>query len=235
MKRYLNLRSVGIAVSLALIICASLFLRIENVLCRTTTDTACPDEQELSQLQSASLFFVDFTQQETVVTYAAKHNMTIKDYDLHLPNTIILYFEENSHAYSLELETGEIFTVTQAGTTKILRDTELRTDAHIQLRESESFLQDNSLTLPAPLHAFLLEFSKATDATQLSESQLTPHEDFIEIHTNGSIRAFLPYEQPKQKVAQLEQILVSQSLTTLNEPVREIDLRFDLPVLRTQQ
>lgn len=235
MKRSLNSWSIGIAVSLVLIICASLFLRVENIACRTTTEAACPDEHELSQLKSASLFFIDFTQQETVIAYAAKHNMTIKEYDLRLPNTITLYFEENPLAYSIELETGELFAVALSGATKVLRNSELNTDAHIQLRESEPLLQDNSLTLPAPLHAFLLEFSKTTNSPQLSETQIIPHEDFVEISTKGSIRAFLPYEQPKQKVAQLEQILVSQSLTTLNEPVREIDLRFDLPVLRTQQ
>ncbi len=235
MKQYFTSRSISAVVCIAVLLFGYIFIRVENIICKTTDEAVCPEEQELLQLRSASLFFTDFAKQQAVLEYAAKHNMSIKNYELHLPNTITLFFEENPLAYSIELETGTAFAVTQLGSTKILANSSTAADTPIRLQANETLLPHNSSQIPKKLHIFFLEFSKTMTPAELSNRILTLHPDFVEIISADAIRAYLPYEHPEQKVAQLKQILQSQSLTTLNKPIREIDLRFDLPVLRTQQ
>ncbi|MDA1079328.1 MAG: hypothetical protein O2840_01400 [bacterium] len=235
MKRSFHPELIGAILVISLATFLTFFLRVQTITCVTTSNDFCPNEKDLEEVKNERLFFSDFMANEVILAYAAKHDLRFSTYQLRLPNTLQLSFEENPMAYQVESDTQERFAVSQIGTAKPLHDLEPDTNKLVIVQIPETYLQANTLVLPENLHLFLLELTTAEYARLNKMLVVVPKSDFIELQIDSGMRAFLPYEQPKQKLKQLQQIVLSESLTELTEPVREIDLRFDLPVLRTQQ
>ncbi|NCN82925.1 MAG: hypothetical protein GW947_03060 [Candidatus Pacebacteria bacterium] len=224
MKRYLTGWSGSWVVFLVLIACSYLFLRIQTIVCHTTAASTCPDEQLLAKLKTTSLFFTDFTQHPIIVAYAAEHNLELERYELRLPQTLVLYFQNKPLAYTIQLDSGELYGVSESGTSELLTASATNSDV----------LLKGAFNLSPELHTFLQAFV-ARDKTPLLTTTLIAKPDFVELKSTDGVRIFLPYTNSKMKIEQLQQILQSPAVTELDEPLREIDLRFDLPLLRTQQ
>jgi len=168
-----------------------------------------------------------------IETYGQAHNLTLKKYKIYLPNIVELNFTKNPLVYSIQLNAAEVYVVSENGVVGILS---VPPDLPIiKVQTAVALFPNSDLILEPRLHIFFLSFIayQATN-TQLA-TDLTLQEDFAELRSVDGVHIFVPYENPEKKLWQLQQILQSQTLTNQNEPLREIDLRFDLPVLRTQQ
>lgn len=218
---------------LLLIIVAYRLLRIQHILCQVSTDAPCPNEHHLSELKNTPIFFSNLYKNSVIETYGQAHNLTLKKYKIYLPNIVELNFTKNPLVYSIQLNAAEVYVVSENGVVGILS---VPPDLPIiKVQTAVALFPNSDLILEPRLHIFFLSFIayQATN-TQLA-TDLTLQEDFAELRSVDGVHIFVPYENPEKKLWQLQQILQSQTLTNQNEPLREIDLRFDLPVLRTQQ
>jgi len=81
----------------------------------------------------------------------------------------------------------------------------------------------------------LLQYTDNLSVIALLPTSLTLYETFAQLESQDGVQILISYENTERKMRQLEQILQSQAVTALDKPLQEIDLRFDLPVLRTRQ
>jgi len=209
------------------------FLRIQNISCQTTTSETCSAVDQLSQLKNSWVFFTNISEHPVVTTYAQKNNLTLVSYKIYLPHTVLLIFAKNPRAYTLELHAGKIYSISKSGTAELL--SEFSESPTIRVTTALSLLSESGSILPQHLHTFLLQYTDNLSVIALLPTSLTLYETFAQLESQDGVQILISYENTERKMRQLEQILQSQAVTALDKPLQEIDLRFDLPVLRTRQ
>lgn len=215
---------------LALFKIQSLNCQVGNQPCPTALQT----ELE-TNLLGKSLFFTDFNR-------VLSKNSSFSEYTLvnstkTLSGQLGLYLTDEPTLYQLKLATGEVKLISTQGRIKFSSPTQNDHAPTIDISTATgptSLTSLESLQVPAEFHQ---------PASQLINS-LYKHEfpiQNIEWHSATEIKfliqevtVILDQTDPEADIAALKQILQSAEVANLEKPVWEIDMRFDLPVLRTR-
>lgn len=196
-----------------------------NIIHCKVSENNCSQElyQKLEILKGESLFFVNLDK-ELANNEISTETILLKNYQKQFPATISLEFTEEKVAYQQISEETIIF-ISEFG--NILPSNQNINDLpQVSWNSSKS---DES-------HEKIMKILKSVTGSNLRIEKVTRLSD-KEIHINikDNPKIIIDEEAIDSKVAILDTILNSREIKEFGEPIREIDLRFNLPVLRTTQ
>ncbi|NCN06425.1 MAG: hypothetical protein GW946_01100 [Candidatus Pacebacteria bacterium] len=227
LKKKLILVSIATILTFVLI---TRLLRIQHITCSIEKTEVCSTE-ELYKLRGTSIFFVNLYQNTSIAEYERAHNIALKSYHISLPQTLEVDFTRKPELYTVLLNDTDRYSISDSGTAKLLTGSNENTD--IQVITPTLFTEQNTTILPI-YHHFLVAYVKIIKQDKELPKRVLFETEFVELQLSSGGVAFLPYEHTQEKIKILQHILDSQALSTLPAPIKEVDLRFDLPVLRTQ-
>lgn len=210
---------------------------IRHVSCTFPSGAACPDDLQQHLVSSFSgqyLFFNTVTDQLAQDPFASDpyQPVAIRRY---LPNHLAFTFKPEPALYRFELPEADDSTqqllVTNNGT--VLRSSEVSTLPVVQWN-GEALMTDDEKSIITAVHSPLQRIVSTLVSRQIEFERIiwnSPDEIIIAL-PNGR-RALLDSTDPETSVLELEAIQDAPELDELEAPIREIDLRFRLPVLRT--
>lgn len=209
---------------------------ISHIECQYVADgndnLSCPGEvvSHLDQLKHRSLFFTDFT--------SSLADLQLEQYSLQvthktLPGTLTVAVEPAPPLYLLaSTQQPEVYTINTAGfaTTHV---------SDLPLPEIKLMAQGILLTetqLDQELHHQLQAIISGIAQLQL-EVQLVRYysPDYIEVQLPDFPPAIVDQASLSQALPKLAVLKNRLDLNSIDTGIKEIDLRFDLPVLRTQR
>jgi hypothetical protein len=231
MKKY-SLALSSIFIASGLLALTQNFFSVRQIECVFNTNSACPPElrASLETLRGTALFFTDTQNTSTFSIDATGH--TLEKIEKVLPSTLVLYFLPSEVLYQVRIdesyystntegflqvssENGAIPTVVFFNRDLLLSPTQLKPEVHQVLKLLVAEAQKNSISVST------IEWRSEQELVLLCDQTIAVSIDTTDI--------------PK-KMAQLEQILHSaelEEITQQNATSPTLDLRFNLPVLRT--
>ncbi len=218
------------------------FFRVRVIQCVTTTQQTCPDSfmQALTPFEGQSLFLI----QPMTITQSAELQSSgyqVVAYQKKLPNQLFLTVRSEKPLFTVQSGSenqtiSEYGRVIQAPSDQVLPliiidDGTATTDAV----PDQKSIQNGSLVEPyqTPVIQIISEFK---DHPSLKISTLiwkSPQE--IEIKLDNNIRVLVDTSSYGHAARKTTAILASEKVQSEVESIQEIDLRLDLPVLRTSQ
>lgn len=207
---------------------------VQKIQCSIDQQQACPDflQAELQKNIGKPIFLTNFSGQlQRIATVMPSFHRA--SYEQQLPDTVLVHFLTAQPQYAVKSQTGNsVFIVDDTGT---LIDQASQTNLPVLiLPESMSPLLELRAQLPSSLHqANQILFAglqqhglKVSAVTALSSTELT-------MLLPNQVLAHLSTEHLSQQLNKLAYILSSNNLTTIKAPIKEIDLRFRYPVIKT--
>jgi hypothetical protein len=193
---------------------------------------SCPPELSAytQNLVGQSMFGVDYAAVLSQFEYPLPLKLTKTE--KYLPNRAVLQFETQALAYKLK-SGDQVLTVSEVG--QVFSDPNLQAPLTIALTPAlETILVDQTHLKPE-LHSCLQELSSAFAKAKIPPGELSwLDKDTITLIMNGEQQTvFLDCEKPSQQLHNLTLILAAPEFQEKSETIKEIDLRFELPVLRT--
>ncbi len=207
-----------------LIFILGLLVRIDTIDCRILETNCSPEIYEkLESLKGKSLFLVNF---EKTLNENGFNSETIllQDYQKKFPGTVVLRFTEEKVSYQLEFEDSTLF-ISEFG--NILQNNQDVQDLPKVNWNSQ---------LSNEVHLEISKILKSLSETDLKIEKITrknSKEIIIIIRDHPPI--IIDDETIDKKLAILDTLLKSREIEEYEEPIKEIDLRYNLPVLRTTQ
>lgn len=194
---------------------------------------SCPEElvNQLQALQGTSLFWTRFEEQ---IDQMGLELYQLVDISKYLPNTLELRFVPTKTVYVIKSGTDDqSLRVTQSG--------RLALDVH-DTAVPEVRLHDTSINLTTgqqldqKLHAVLNNLASYLEIEQLPVKTIDYYQSgFIVVHLEADTVAIVDEQLNHGQIKKLKRILSELDRGAVTQPIREIDLRFNLPVLRTSQ
>lgn len=233
-------RSLLIGISLALLIFIGYeFKIILNIFTIRQIDCildkqSCPQnlQEQLEVLKGKSLFATDYA--NILHQSGLPLPVTLESVDKELPTTVSLEFVTQPLAYQLETSSGK-FSISQSGIP--FKETTVTVPITITLTPSLETILENPSLLKSNVHQPLLLLAQALQTEKMEISKVTwVDKDTITLIMDGEPQTvILDSHNPAAAVGKLKRIIASTEYRSVAQTVREIDLRFDLPVLRMQQ
>lgn len=210
-------------------------LRIKTVSCKLETKP-CPDtlNQKIQEFVGQSFFFAPI---QPVIEAWQLELYQLQTFSKTWPQKIELNFTSEPDFYRLQLETNH-YLITKTGLIK------QKLDANQPPKANE--LPIVILTQPA---AEVIKGQQVTpqfhQVFKLVLTQLEAHQleiqtlkligsDLIKLQLNSKLRAIVEPTHSQTQLAKLALIIQELDLAQIDLAIKEIDLRFELPVLRTQ-
>lgn len=209
---------------------------IESVNCHLETKGNCGNELAsfLDQaLLQQSLFFTDF---EAILTNEPFTSLpyTFISYQKSLPDNIQVTFAEESLQYFLQTADGQKFAVGTEGSVVNLAKNESNLP-EIQINKSAEDLL-SSKKLSPEIHGAIAALLNSLHKQNLSFQDIKWHStNEIEFFLTTGQKIILDAENPSQAIEKLKLILDSTEIEVIEKPIEAIDLRFEMPVLRTSE
>lgn len=209
------------------------FLPIRQVECalndqKLSIDT--PVCHQLQALKGSRLLLRDFGQDPRVTPLLyveqTKEIFPIQKTEQSLAGTVVFFLSDQPPLYRIQ-ENGQVSLVTQAGE---LRDNNDQVTAPTVFDPALVYQRQS-----ATVHTFLSEFLLGLGEQQSKVTQITlVSEERIEVRTPGFPIVLLELKQdPRRAAARLALLLTQLNPSSIDLAARELDLRFELPVLRT--
>jgi hypothetical protein len=190
-----------------------LLFRVSTIDCQISEKNCSPElYQDLETLKGKSFFFVDLNIDR------------LESYQKKFPGTLILNFNEEKLSYTVKFK-EEIFYISELG--NILENNQ-DTNNVTEVILNKEFNKN--------VHIKLLKIINITNKDNLRVKKIIWNSDQeIILEINNSPKIILDIEAIDIKTNILEILLNSREIKEYEEPIQEIDLRFNLPVLRTTQ
>lgn len=210
------------------------FFVIEKIDCidlQTDQMFAC---DHFDDLKNKSLFFTNFDQQDSFkqVVYDQANNKIyqIIDYKKELPDKLIVFLSERQLAYRIKIENQADYLVNVEGRVKENDPQFQLPEASISVNWQDEILVDDQIN--PQLHHFTYSLLEALKKIEYVKVNFETNEE-IKIFLKGSRVAILDYDaDPKLAIIKLEMVLNEVDFESFETEVKEIDLRFKMPVLR---
>ena len=226
---------VGVLIVIAIGYATSQFFTVQKIDCVLTDRSECPDEltAQLEVLKNSPMFFTDYNQilsQNSTVSQP----YSLKKISKRLPSTLIATFTSEQplvllhqpDSYHVISATGKAFPQTEETATSL---------SHLLLVETDqSLISDNSVT--SEFLTTMIEILRSTDEYRLPIEKITwVDKSTIRLSMKErSEQAIIDSESPAIELQRLFLILQSKEYQNLSESKQELDLRFTMPVLRTE-
>ena len=220
-----------------LLICAALIkqlskpiLKIEKIECRLENQS-CPQEliDQLNSLKGESFLF---TKLDYLASSSKLNFYQLKSFSKQWPNALKLEFVTNPSSYLLEIDNPDsVFLITENGLA--------------QAAPAENFLPvikviswPNSITdqqIDPDLHQLIFSLINLLSSQQIEPNITIYHQNHIEISLKDNLFAIVGNDDINQQMAKLFIILEELDISNIDLEIKEIDLRFKFPVLRTNR
>ena len=209
------------------------FFQIKQINC-TLDAQACPDSvaTALTVLEGKSLFLTDYS--EILREKGLPLPITLHDVEKQLPQTISLAFKTQPLAYQLKTNDGMV-AVSEAGLP--FKENTIPAPITVELQPALGDILATPTQVRTDVHEPLKALSQALQTSKLRLSKITwvDKDTIILTMDKEQQTALLDTQDPQAAIAKLQLIVDSQEYQAVAENVREIDLRFNLPVLRMKQ
>lgn len=212
------------------------FFTLNSVSCYLEDKDSCGQDLTTTldkTLLQQSLFFTDF---ETVLTSEPLASLpyTLVSYQKKLPNQIQVTFVEETLQYFLRTTDGQRLAVGTEGSIVNLAQNDGQLP-EIQINKTHEELSANKKLNPE-IHNALAALLNSLYKYQLSFQNIEWNSaNEIEFSLKTGQKVILAAENPQHSIEKLQLILDSAEIKTIEEPINEIDLRFEMPVLRTSK
>ena len=207
------------------------WLKITTVQCQLDSG-ACPPnvQQKLEALKTHSYFFTNLSQVATTLlpnnSYAVRTTSRIK------PREVLISLTSNGSLYQLMWADGQSVVITPTGTV-LPENTGFTQLPQVMVDLPESDIISNQ-QLNQPLHQTLLVALQQLSKNSLPWSGIEVRSPQKIVVTLSNLpRVIIDTTTGTEAWQRLPHILASEQVTQLSPPIQEIDLRFNLPVLRT--
>lgn len=198
--------------------------KIHVINCKVSGVNCNPElYQKLEVLKGESLFFVNLDK-ELANNEISTETILLQNYQKQFPATISLEFKEEKVAYQLNFEESIQF-ISEFG--NILPSNQ----------NVNNLPQVNWNSGPSDeSHEKIIKILKSVNDSNLKIEKVTRlSDDEINIEIKDNPKIIIDEEAINSKVGILVTLLNSREIKEFGEPIKEIDLRFNLPVLRTTQ
>lgn len=213
------------------------FFLVQEISCyNELINQECSDEikTQLASLHGTSLFFTDVEQ-----TIQRNNNntvpFTVATIRKKLPATLILSVQPESAAYTLStLQSDEIHTTASANGNVVPQNNIVTSIPHVYLADPSTVVQEQ--IIQKEFHSTVMTITTAVkDISPAIErvEYISPQE--IRLVQPGVATYIIAEPVPLYLLQHLKTIIEAPELREVPRPIREIDLRFRLPVLRTEQ
>lgn len=210
---------------------------VSHIECSLESGDVCPPPliEATQSLQGSSLFFTNIEEKLTSDSTGASQQFTLISHQKILPNALQLTFAPDSALYLLQAQ-DTTWIVSQRG--------------YLSSYSGESS-EATKVNVPSISYSQSLELSESTQlqptvhqplATLVSESQrhhlqLAHIEwrtsEFIVLQLENYPRVLVTAADPNHSIAILHTLKKNLDLSTVDAGIKEVDLRFKLPVVRT--
>ena len=198
-------------------------LKINVIHCQISNMNCNPElYSKLEVLRGKSLFFVNLDKELSSNGLELK-TLFLKEYQKKFPNTIILNFNEEKALYQLEVE-GNRSIISELGNTL---------QSNQKNEQLPQVVWNNDDT---PDHLKIIKIINSAKNNNLKVDKIIwENNKEIIIKINSSPKIIIDTETLNSKIDMLGILLTSREIKDYEETIKEIDLRFNLPVLRTTQ
>lgn len=206
-------------------------LTVTSVICKQSTgDCTPPTLTILEGLRGSSFFFSDH---EALARQKNQGSLpfTTLSIQKQLPGTLIITIREEPSLYKLQVG-GVLSAVSNSGQL-------LTVSPSVQAvpTVSTTTIEDATTIKTVPFHQTIVSILNS-----LPKKYITANTT-IEYYSPAEIRLFLPEEPqlimsdppPSYALQHIESLLYTVETATQSQKIKEIDLRFNLPVLRTEE
>lgn len=209
------------------------FFQVSQINC-LVDEKPCPAEllSYTDYFKGQPMFGTDYSQILTQHSYPLP--ILLRDVQKQLPNKLELHFTAQPLSYLLT--SGERRLVVSA-TGQIFEDPNLTAPVSIALQPDLDQILEAEHQVKATIHSCLNTFAEAlTDPIVRLSKVSWVDKDTITLIMNGEQQTvFLDCEDPSAAINKLKFILAAPEFQEKKATIKEIDVRFDLPVLRMQQ
>lgn len=209
------------------------FFTVSTVECRID-QRSCPDELlgYMEHFKGLPIFGRDYSQVLQEHFYPLPILLT--DTEKYLPNTVILHFTTQPLAYQLSIGDRKL-TVSTGGL--VFENPELTAPIAITVHSPFEQMTVSETQMQPAVHTCLISLVEQLQAANLPPAKVSwVDKDIITLIMDGEQQTiFLDCENPSSQVAKLSLLVSSPEYQDTRTSIREVDMRFDLPVLRMQQ
>jgi hypothetical protein len=184
------------------------------------------------ELKEKSLFFTDFERQSSFkqVVYADTKIYQVVSFKKELPGKLLIILSEKQLAYRIKIEDQDSYLVNIEGQIK-------EDDSNLELAEvsilsswDSQVLADGKLD--SRLDQFIQALLESLEKIDYVKVDFVNQAE-IKIYLKGSKVAVLDYDaDPQLAMIRLEMVLAEVDFESFETEIKEIDLRFNMPVLR---
>jgi len=228
---FLSLFGIGLGIAIK-----EIFV-VNQIECFLESDKSLINCSQLENLKGKSLFFYDFAIDENInqVYLNSETNQIyqIESIQKKLPFTLVVGLNQQAPVYKLSLENGEFFVVNKTGQMKKDQANLDLVTFNVKDSVKEQIVTDQKVEVN--WNDFLNELSTALVNEKIKYQTISVHNaDTIEIKLEDNLSAITELTtDPEIDVLRLNTLLDNLDLNMIDVAIKEIDLRFKLPVLRT--
>lgn len=224
---------VGLGIVIGVIYFIGTFFRVKTVKC-TLDNEVCPEalQSSLNVLQNQSLFFVDL--QKAATKNGIPVPATLTKLKKQLPHTVSVEFSSETLLYQLQTDQGMV-AISSSGT--VFHDIAERPPITIEVKPPLNQLITADGHLLPDMHQGLVAVVENLGKYQLPISHITwvDKDSILLIMNEGQLTGIIDSKSPNTELEKLQTILQSDQYQKVASTVKEIDVRFKLPVLRMKQ
>ncbi|MBU0576099.1 hypothetical protein KJ707_02980 [Patescibacteria group bacterium] len=232
MKRELIIFFGVLSIAGLIVIASSIsnpIIKIHQIECKLNDDS-CPHEltQKLDGLKKKSLLFSNIEKHVLDLNLDLYQLNEIKKT---LPGRMELSFSTKANSYTLTIESNQQpYLVTENGL--IYPDKSNDLVMRITLKNWPEVITENRIN--QSLHTLITNLVKYLNQHQIKIQQIIIHHpNHIEIILDNRLIAIAQESQLEQQIAKLAIILEKLDFPSIDQNIKEIDLRFKFPLLRT--
>lgn len=206
--------------------------RVNKIDCFVANNT-CPQEliENSTILKGSSFFFGNF--KEKLHENLLENNIYIlQSITKKFPGTLILKFVQEEIEYSILLNNETKF-IGKSGTL-IPNNSETKDDLVIEWKIDNSLIEENKVN--GEYHKLFLVLARFLGQTTRQSQRIVwnSNEEII-LDIPGKPQFIFDLETIETHIKKVDTIISAREIDEIEEPILEIDMRFDLPVLRTRQ
>lgn len=207
------------------------FLPVKQIECSVDTNP-CPAQlqEETNKLLHTSFFFTNF-EKKILENQNSGQVYILTSSTKTFPSTLHLTFQQEATQYVLVVS-GE---KNHIGTTGIILPTATEDPGSVIEWNTQGTVIENQKILPK-YHQLFLEIAQTLEKTALKNYKIVWNSDQeIRLEIENEPLFIFDSESIQTQLQKVDTIIHARELDEIEEPILEIDMRFDLPVLRTQQ
>ncbi len=232
--KFVALIAVSVAFVTAGILAHQLF-RTSHINCTLITGEPCPENLStlLSNLDGTSLFFTKFESVLAGEPYS-KEPYTLSSLSKNLPSTLNLTFKQEPLLYGLRFSDGATELIGKEGT--VIRLDNLPEIAMVEIEaQRQDFFESEDRIIPY-YHNVFAGLINSLYKYELIFQNITWKNNYeIRVDLVGHPTAITSENDPIGDMEKLKLLIPSPPYNSVEEEIVEIDLRFDMPVLRTRE